>query len=85
MFQLEKKCKEGYYYVTRQYAILPTHPFLNFKTFVEARKGMRNTPKTCFVCNHRFKDDETIYLAPVMRDKNRIVCTHCAEIINKNQ
>jgi hypothetical protein len=85
MYTIEKKRKEGYYYVTRQYFILTAHPFMNFKTFVDARKGMRNTPKTCFVCNHKFADDETIYLAPVVRDKNRIVCEHCATIINKHQ
>lgn len=82
MYRIEKRRKEGYYYVTRQYDIIEAHPFMDFKVFVEARKDMRNTPKTCFVCNHKFTDNETIYIAPVMRDKNRIVCADCAKKIN---
>jgi hypothetical protein len=42
---------------------------------------MRNTPKTCFVCNHKFKDDEKIYLTEVKHDKNRVVCERCAKLI----
>lgn len=66
----------------RRYTLLNAHPFMDFKTFIDARKDMRNTPKICFVCNHKFADDETIYLAQVKRDKNRIVCEHCATKIN---
>lgn len=82
MLTIQKRRKEGYYYVTRQYCIQDAHEFMNFKTFVDARKGMRNTPKTCFVCNHKFDDSERIYLATVLGDKNRIVCEHCAKRIN---
>lgn len=83
MYRIEKKRKEGYIYVTRQYSIISARPFMKFETFVEARKDMRNTPKTCFVCNHKFGNDETIYIASVIHDKNRIVCAHCAETINR--
>lgn len=67
---------------TRQYCITDAHEFMDFKTFVNARKGLRNTPKTCFVCNHKFFDSEQIYLAAVLGDRNRIVCEHCAKRIN---
>ena len=80
-YTISKRKKEGYYYVTREYERVSAHEFMDFKTFVEARKGMRNTPKTCFVCNHKFKDDEKIYLAAVKHDKNRVVCERCAKLI----
>lgn len=83
MYRITKRRKEGYHYVTREYDLIAAHEFMDFKTFVDARKGMRNTPKTCFVCNHKFIDTEKIWIAGVMRDKNRIVCEHCATVINR--
>lgn len=82
MFYFSEKRKKGYYYVTTTYAIPEANEFMKFGAFVEARKGMR-TPKTCFVCHHKFTADESIYLAPVQGDKNRIVCARCAKMINR--
>lgn len=84
-YYIEKRRKKGPYYESRVYAILPAHLFMTFIDFINARKGMRNTPKTCFCCNHRFADAETIYIAPVLNDRNRIVCKRCADVILENQ
>lgn len=82
MYTISKRRKEGYGYVTREYSFSgEAHNFMKFKAFVEARKGMRNTPKTCFICGHKFRDDEDIFIAPVLGDKNRIICEHCAKLV----
>ena len=67
------------------YDITEVHKFMNYETFVSARKNMRNTPKTCFLCNKRFENSDTIYLAFIRNNKNHIVCESCANLINSNK
>ena len=76
MLRVEKK-------TVRYYELVFARSFMNFKKFVEARKYMSETPKTCFACNHKFEDSETIYLARSVNDINRIVCESCAKKINE--
>ena len=45
---------------------------------------MKNTPKTCFKCGHKFEIDEWTYLGIIKGDKNRIFCKKCAEEIVKD-
>ena len=66
---------------TKKYAVTDIARLLKFETFVEGRKGLRNTPHSCFRCNHRFNLDEYTYLGIVKGDKNRIFCKSCAELI----
>jgi hypothetical protein len=68
-------------HITKKYEVMDIARFLKYATFVGGRKGMRNTPKTCFRCGHKFTDDEYTYLGVVKGDKNRIFCKSCAEHI----
>ena len=70
-------------HITKKYEVTDIARFLKYATFVGGRKGMRNTPKTCFRCGHKFTDDEYTYLGVVKGDKNRIFCETCGEHIRK--
>lgn len=78
--------KENYIiekHITKRYEVTDIARFLKYDTFVDARKGMKNTPKTCFKCGHKFNIDEWTYLGIVKGDKNHIFCQECAEEIVK--
>ena len=79
--------KENYIiekHITKRYEVTDIARFLKYDTFVDARKGMKNTPKTCFKCSHKFEIDEWTYLGIIKGDKNRIFCKKCAEEIVKD-
>lgn len=66
--------------IRKRYEVTDIGQFLKFSTFHNARKGMRFTPCTCFCCNHKFTDDEYIYLGEVTGG-NKLFCEDCAERI----
>lgn len=70
-------------HIVKKYEVTDIACFLKYETFVGGRKGMKNTPKTCFKCGHKFADNEYTYLGIVKGDKNRIFCENCAEEIRK--
>lgn len=70
-------------HITKRYEVTDIARFLKYDTFVDARKGMKNTPKTCFKCGHKFEIDEWTYLGIVKGDKNHVFCQECAEEIVK--
>lgn len=67
--------------ITRKYEVTDIARFLKYGVFADARKNMKNTPKTCFRCHHKFDGDEYTYLGMVKGDKNRIFCESCAKHI----
>ena len=68
---------------TKTYKVTFCRPFMEYNKFVDARKGMRHTPKVCFCCGRKFKDDEMIYLGMIAKHKNEIFCKDCGEEIIK--
>lgn len=69
--------------VTNKYEVIDMLRFMKYDFFTNARKGMRNTPHTCFRCGHKFVGSDWIYLGVVKGDKNRIFCETCGEHIRK--
>lgn len=78
MLTIERRYKEGPYYVTRRHIIENARPFMSFGLFAEACKE-------CFVCGHKFDESEQIYIASMRSDRPRIVCEQCAKRINGQQ
>ncbi len=70
-------------HIVKKYEVTDIARFLKYETFLGGRIGMKNTPKTCFKCGHKFTNDEYTYLGIVKGDKNRIFCEECAEEIRK--
>ena len=70
-------------HITKRYEVTDIARFLKYETFIGARKGMNNTPKTCFCCGHKFSEEEYTYLGIVKGDKNRIFCENCAKDIGE--
>lgn len=68
---------------TTKYEVIDMIPFMKYDFFTNARKGMCNTPKTCFRCGHKFIDSDMIYLGVVKGDKNRIFCESCGKHIQE--
>lgn len=66
--------------IRKRYEVTHIVRFMKFSVFREARKKLRHTPNTCFCCNHKFTDDEYIYLGEVTGG-NKLFCEDCAERI----
>lgn len=67
--------------ITKRYEVTHIWNFLKYGTFVSGRKGMSNTPTTCFRCGRKFTEDDDLYLGVVNGDKNRVFCSSCGEHI----
>lgn len=64
----------------RKYEVINAvnHPFMKFGTFRKIRERLGlSIEKCCFNCNHKFKDDEYIYLVIVKGTHNRLLCKDC--------
>ena len=66
----------------RKYEVTFVRRFMTYAKFREARRGMENTPRVCFYCGEKFKDDEHIYLGMVKNSLNQIFCECCGERIS---
>lgn len=69
--------------VEKDYHVIGIYKFISYATFLEGNKNNKKVPKVCFNCNARFKPDDTTYLAMVYHDKNRLMCSVCANEIAK--
>lgn len=67
--------------VTNKYEVIDMVKFMKYDFFVNARKGMRSTPHTCFRCGRKFNEKEWIYLGVIKKQLNKIFCESCGEHI----
>lgn len=68
--------------ITKRYEVLDVSPkpfkFGGFR-YVREKMGL-SVEHECFVCSHKFDDDEDIYLAIVKGTHNRFLCNKCKDI-----
>lgn len=50
-------------------------PICTFKTFKEVHG--EEAQSECFVCDHKFAEDETLYLAQFHKLPNKLICKDC--------
>jgi hypothetical protein len=54
--------------------------FMTFNTYLNARNNMKmKTKKSCWGCNHKFNNNEMLYLAFPKRGVNKLICNNCAK------
>lgn len=68
--------------VTTKYRVANISPFLKYDIFCEGRKGLSNTPKTCFRCGRKFNNDDITWIGIMKQGKNKIFCAQCGKHIN---
>ena len=64
----------------RRYEVLNAveKPFLKFGQFRKTRESIGlPVPRFCFNCNHKFKDDEDVYLVMLKGTLNKLFCKEC--------
>lgn len=64
----------------REYEVLHAvnKPFLKFGAFRNTREQLGlSVERCCFNCNHKFNDDDDIYLVIVKGTHNRLLCKKC--------
>lgn len=53
-------------------------PFLKFGQFLKSRESIGlSVQRCCFNCNHKFKDDDDVYLAMFKGTLNHFLCKNC--------
>ena len=56
-------------------------PFTKFSKFREIRERLGvKVQRRCFNCNHKFTDDEDMYLAMFKGTLNHFLCKNCRDI-----
>ena len=58
-----------------KYEVYAICEFILASTLFSVNKKVRHT---CFKCNHKFQDDDAIYLGFLKKHKNEIFCEKCA-------
>lgn len=64
----------------RRYEVLQatSKPFLKFEQFRKVRESIGSSvQRCCFNCNHKFKDDDDIYLVMLKGTLNKLFCKEC--------
>lgn len=64
----------------RRYEVLNAveKPFLKFGQFRKTRESIGlPVHRFCFNCNHKFKDDEDVYLVMLKGTLNKLFCKEC--------
>lgn len=69
------------HHIVRKCEVLDIFPFLDYKTFLDGRKGLMQTPTKCFNCGHVFSPEDKTYLGVIKHDRNRIFCEECGKKI----
>lgn len=69
-------------HITCRYEVLDIFPFLDYKTFADARRGLMQTPNKCFNCGHVFLSEDKTYLGVIKHGRNRIFCEECGKHIS---
>ena len=57
-----------------KYDVYAICKFILASTLFSVNKKVRHT---CFKCNHKFQDDDVIYLGLIKKHKNEIFCEKC--------
>ena len=53
-------------------------PFLKFGQFRKSRESIGlSVQRLCFNCNHKFKDDDDVYLVMLKGTLNKLFCKSC--------
>ena len=53
-------------------------PFLKFGQFRKSRESIGlSVQRCCFNCNHKFKDDDDVYLVMLKGTLNKLFCKEC--------
>ena len=70
--------------ITKKYQILDVFnkPFMKWGIFRQTRERIglsTNKLQHCFICNHKFTEDEYFYLSPVKYVGNMSLCEECAK------
>lgn len=53
-------------------------PFLKFGQFRKSRESIGlSVQRLCFNCNHKFKDDDDVYLVMLKGTHNKLFCKEC--------
>ena len=64
----------------RRYEVLNAveKPFLKFGQFRKSRESIGlSVQRCCFNCNHKFKDDDDVYLVMLKGTLNKLFCKEC--------
>ena len=61
-----------------KYDVYAICKFILASTLFSVNKKVRHT---CFKCNHKFQDDDVIYLGLIKKHKDEIFCEKCANEI----
>lgn len=53
-------------------------PFLKFWQFRKSKESIgRTVQRRCFNCNHKFEDDDNVYLVMLKGTLNKLFCKEC--------
>lgn len=58
-----------------KYEVYAICEFMHAGKLFAVNKKVRNT---CFKCNHKFQDDDVVYLGLIKKHKDEIFCEKCA-------
>ena len=68
---------------TKRYKVVDaaSSPFISFGKFRDSRKRIGlSVERKCFNCNHKFEDNEDIYLVMLEGTHNRLFCKKCNDL-----
>ena len=75
--------------ITKSYKVVKTYEirYLFPKTLSWRLRKLKEVNKKvqskCLVCNHKFGEDEEVYLASIAGTTNKLICSSCWDKINE--
>lgn len=71
------------YRVVKNYEIQSLFPKSFNWQFRKLKEISKKVQSTCFVCNHKFGEDEEVYLMAIVGTTNKLICSNCWNKINE--